>query len=213
MPDGDIYAKNVPRRWAKLSRLVFEGDDDALAIDQSEKVLATQLRERPWDGFDNAVRMIAEAQQADRGLRERRQVLEELKRFASNWPTNRYEALRRVANRELAGASTDRTVIFPGITKHDRELPIAAAVLAEWVIMSIGPAGLALRMERTSNLDASAFHVRATEMRTLLSEAPGVRQLATQVLTNSNRGGRPIRTPRTRVARPSQIDLVNHPIG
>ena len=213
MPDGDIYTKKVPRPWVKAARLVFESCDDALAVDECEKTLASQLRERPWDGLNHAVRIIAEAQGVDRGLSGRRQVLDELKRFASGWPAERREALQRVANRELVGSSTAQMVLFPGNAWHDREREIAAAVLAESVLMAIAPAGQALRMERTSKLDASAFVIRATHTRKLLYEAPGILDLANQVLSNSNGDGRPIRAPRTRVARLSQIDLVNLPIG
>jgi hypothetical protein len=213
MPDGDVYAKRVPRPWVKAARFVFEGGDDAFALDECEKALASQWRERPWDGLIDAVRMIAEAQGADRNLPRRRQALDELKRFASAWPADRLEALLRVANRELAGSSTAHMVIFPGNAWHDRGLQIAAAVLAESVIRAIAPAGRAHRLERTSNLDAQAFVYRATETRKLLCEAPGILHLANQVLRNANGGGQPIRASRTRVSRLSQIDLVNLPIG
>ena len=213
MPDGDIYSKRVPRPWVKAARSVFEGGDDAIAVDECEKALASQLRERRWDGLDDAVRMIAEAQGADHGLPGRRQALDELKRFAFAWPADRREVLLRVANRELAGSSTVRMVLFPGNAWHDRGLQIATDVLAESVIRAIAPAGRAHRLERTGKLDAQAFVLRATEMRKLLCEAPGVRHFANQLLKNSNGSDQPIRASRTRVTRLSQFDLVNLPIG
>jgi hypothetical protein len=213
MPDGDIYTEKVPRPWVKPARSVFEGSNDAVALDECEKALASQLRERPWDGFNDAVRMIAEAQGTDRDLPGRRQALGELKQFASAWSADRREALLRVANRELAGSSTAQMVFFPGNAWRDRGLQIAAAVLAESVIGDIAPAGRAHRLERTGKLDAPAFVLRVTEIRKLLCEAPGVLHLANQVLKNSNAGDQPIRASRTRVTRLSQFDLVNLPIG
>ena len=213
MPDGDIYTKCVPRPWAKSARAVFEGIDNALAVDECEKALAGQLRELPWNGLDDAVRMIVEAQGANHGLPGRRQTLDGLNRFASAWPADRREALLRVANRELAGSSTAQMVFFPGNAWHDRGSQIASAVLAESVIRAIAPAGRAHRLERTGKMHAQAFVLRATEMRRLLCEAPGVLNIANQVLRNSNGDGRPIRASRIRVTRLSLIDLINLPIG
>jgi hypothetical protein len=213
MPDGDIYSKNVPRPWVKAARFMFEGGDHVMFVDECEKAIASQSRERSWDGLDEAVRMIAEAQGANRGLPSRRQVLNDLKRFAPIWPPDRYEALRRVANRELAGSSMPQLLMLPGSSRHDHRRQIAVAVLAEWAIMGSAPASQAHRFAQTKAQQATEFVADVTTMRSLLSEAPGMLNLADQVLTSSNVGGRPIRAPRTRITRPSQIDLLNMPIG
>jgi hypothetical protein len=88
-----------------------------------------------------------------------------------------------------------------------------AAILTESLIMAIAPAGRAHRLVQSGKLDAPAISARRHEIQKLLCEAPGVSNIANQVLKNSNGDDRAIRAPRSRAARPSQIDLLNLPIG
>ena len=213
MPDGDTFAKSVSRNWVKASRLSFGSGDDAVAINACEKALTRDLNERPWNDLTDAVRDIAEAVMADGDVVSRRRVLKNLEWYRDKWPADRYGAMRRVANQILTHGSITDWPASPFGTRETLETRVAAEILAESTVMSIAPACTVARLEHAGKMDVSRFHTRTVEMRMLLRDAPGLRSLADQVKRAPNDLSRRVRTPRTRLPRLPQSELVELPIG
>ncbi len=211
MPDGDIFAKTVSRNWVNASRLSFSLTDDAVAIGECEKALTRDLNQRPWNGFADVVRDIAEAAMSEGDVADRRRVLKNLEWYREKWPADRYEVMLRVANQILTRKS------FAGGSLVDirekLETRIAAEILTESIITRIAPACTAARLEQTGKMDVSRFHTRTVEMQMLLRDALGLRSLADQLKRAPKDLNRRVRTPRTQLPRVPQSELVEMPIG
>lgn len=213
MPDGDIFARSLPRNWRKAARLAFGAEDDAAAIDACEKELARDLNERPWNGVGEAVRDIAAAMTADDDPVNRRRVLKHLEWRRDKWPADRYEAMRRVANRNLArGTATDGSA-SPKVIVGSRETRIAVEIFEESIVMSIAPACHAERLAKAGKMTVDQYHERTLEIRTLLRNSPVLQGLVNQVMRTPGNASPRVRAPRNRSPRLPQRELVNLPIG
>jgi hypothetical protein len=211
MPDGDIFAKTVSRNWVNASRLSFSLGDDAVAIGECEKALTRDLNERPWNGFADAVRDIAEAAMAEGDVADRRRVLKNLEWYREKWPADRYEVMLRVANQILTRESFSEWSLVD--IREALETRVAAEILTESIITRVAPACTAARLEQAGKMDISRFHTRTVEIQMLLRDAPGLRSLADQLKRAPKGQYRRVRTPRTQLPRVPQSELVEMPIG
>lgn len=213
MPDGDIFAKSLPRKWDKAGRLAFGVEDDTATVGECEKQLVRELNESPWSGFGDAVRDIAEETAGASDLVQRRRVLQDLEWYRDRWPADRYQAMRRVANRFLARGGAPNEPLASIGTWQSQQTRIASAILTDLVMMRIARAAMAERMALTGKMTVERFDQRSLEIQTLLQNAPGLQSVGMRLMQASADTSSRMQAPRSRSRHVPQSELVNMPIG
>jgi len=213
MPDGDMFAKRLSRKWVKPARLAFGAEDDSAAVDACEKEIARDVNARPWNGLAEAVRDIAAAMTAEDDPENRRRALTNLEWYRDTWPADRYGAMRRVANRHLTRGTSPEGSTSLTATRDNQETRIAVEILEESIMMGIAPGCEAERLAKAGKMSLERFHERILEIRGSLKNAPGLQCIAGEIMRTPTDGGLRVRAPRSRSPRLPQSELVKLPIG
>lgn len=213
MPDGDMFAKSLPRNWGTAGRLAFGIEDDAATIGECQKQLVRELNESPWIGFADAVGDIAYGMIEAEDQIQRRRVLQHLEWYCDRWPADRYKSMRQVANRLLAHGVAPNESTALTRPRESQHAYIASAILTELVMTRIARASMAKRMASTGKMSAERFEQRSRELRDLLQSDPGLQTVGMGLMRSSETTTSRIRIPRNRSRRVPQSELVNLAIG
>jgi hypothetical protein len=213
MPDGDIFSRSLSRNWARPARLWFGGADDEVAVAKIVKALTKDLHNRPWIDIQGPVSIIADTMQRGCDEIRRRRTLKDLERYRDLWPADRYDAMRRVANRMLVDTPLVELAKSPQAVVQSLESQIAANILAESTTMHVAPASEAARLAQATKMDIAAFNERTVQLGLRLRADPAIFILTSQLLQPFAEPGQVIRAPRRQNIRRTQLDLVDLPIG